>query len=153
MDTNKQLNGGDAERQVASGINDPRESTTPITDEQMFGRTRTNSAGITYSPRDIDAERQVASGISDPREAPTAITVELPVNFAEAFRSLAEREGLSEGDLIVRSLGLYSVASQAESEGYGLTFTRIEGTNDLTAKEAIRIEDEPVSNLFIPGKR
>jgi hypothetical protein len=100
-----------------------------------------------------DAERQVASESIEPSEATTTITVELPVSFAEAFRALAQREGLSEGDLIVRSLGLYSVASQAESEGYGLTFTRIEGTNDLTAKEAIRIEDEPASNLFIPGKR
>ncbi len=111
MDTNKQLNGGDAERQVALESIEPSEATT------------------------------------------TTITVELPVSFAEAFRALAEREELSESNLIVRSLGLYSVASQAESEGYGLTFTRIEGTNDLTAKEANRIEDEPESNLFIPGKR
>jgi hypothetical protein len=83
----------------------------------------------------------------------TTISINLPTDFAEALNSLAEREELTADALVMRSLGLYSVASQAESGGYALSFTRIEGTNDLTAKEAIRIEDEPVSNLFIPGKR
>ncbi len=83
----------------------------------------------------------------------TEVTINLPTDFAEAFNSLAERERLSQDALVMRSLGLYSVASQAEKGGYALSFTRIEGTNDLTAKEAIRIEDEPESNLFIPGKR
>ena len=83
----------------------------------------------------------------------TEVTIKLPTDFAEAFNSLAELEGLTQDALVMRSLGLYSVASQAEKGGYALSFTRIEGTNDLTAKEAIRIEDEPESNLFIPGKR
>jgi hypothetical protein len=100
-----------------------------------------------------DAERQVASESIEPNEATTTITVELPVSFAEAFRALAERERLSESSLVVRSVGLYSLASQAESGGHGLTFTRIERTNDLAIKELIRIENEPASNLFIPGKR
>lgn len=82
----------------------------------------------------------------------TEVVVSLPVDFAEAFNSLAEMEGLTQDALVIRSLGLYSMASQAEKGGYALSFTRIEGTNDLTAKEAIRIEDEPESNLFIPGK-
>ena len=83
----------------------------------------------------------------------TEVTINLPTDFAEAFNSLAEREGLTVDALVMRSLGLYSVASQAEKGGYALSFTRIEGTNDLTAKEAIRIEDEPVSNLILPGNR
>ena len=83
----------------------------------------------------------------------TAVTINLPTDFAEALNSLAEREGLTADALVMRSLGLYSMASQAESGGHGLTFTRIGGTNDLTVKELIRIENEPVSNLFIPGKR
>jgi hypothetical protein len=88
------------------------------------------------------------------QQAPqTIISINLPTDFAEAFNSLAELEGLTQDALVMRSLGLYSVASQAEKGGYALSFTRIEGTNDLTAKEAIRIEDEPESNLFIPGKR
>jgi hypothetical protein len=88
------------------------------------------------------------------QQAPqTTISINLPTDFAEAFNSLAELEGLTQDALVMRSLGLYSVASQAEKGGYALSFTRIEGTNDLTAKEAIRIEDEPESNLFIPGKR
>jgi hypothetical protein len=90
----------------------------------------------------------------DPQQTQfTEVTINLPTDFAEAFNSLSEREGLSQDALVMRSLGLYSVASQAEKGGYALSFTRIEGTNDLTAKEAIRIEDEPESNLFIPGKR
>jgi hypothetical protein len=80
----------------------------------------------------------------------TAITINLPTDFAEAFNSLAEREGLTQEALVMRSLGLYSLASQAEQGGYALSFTRIEGTNDLTAKEAIRIEDEPESRLILP---
>ena len=80
----------------------------------------------------------------------TAITINLPTDFAEAFNSLAEREGLSQEALLMRSLGLYSVASQAEEGNYALSFTRIEGTNDLTVKEAIRIEDEPESRLILP---
>jgi len=83
----------------------------------------------------------------------TTISINLPTDFAEALNSLAEREGLTIDALVMRSLGLYSVASQAESGGYALSFTRIEGTNDLTAKEAIRIEDEPVSNLILPVNR
>lgn len=83
----------------------------------------------------------------------TEVTIKLPTDFAEAFNSLSELEGLTQDALVMRSLGLYSVASQAEKGGYALSFTRIEGTNDLTANEAIRIEDEPESNLFIPGKR
>lgn len=82
----------------------------------------------------------------------TEVTVSMPTDFAKAFGSLAEMEGLTQDALVIRSLGLYSVASQAEKGGYALSFTRIEGTNDLTAKEAIRVEDEPESNLFIPGK-
>ena len=83
----------------------------------------------------------------------TTISINLPTDFAEALNSLAEREGLTADALVMRSLGLYSMASQAESDGHGLTFARIEGTNDLTVKELIRIESEPTSNLFIPGKR
>ena len=83
----------------------------------------------------------------------TEVTIKLPTDFAEAFNSLAEREGLTQDALFMRSLGLYSMASQAERGGHGLTFARIEGTNDLTVKELIRIESEPTSNLFIPGKR
>jgi hypothetical protein len=80
----------------------------------------------------------------------TAITINIPTNFAEAFNSLSEREGLTQDELFMRSLGLYSVASQAEEGNYALSFTRIEGTNDLTVKEAIRIEDEPESRLILP---
>lgn len=79
-----------------------------------------------------------------------AITISLPTDFAEAFNSLAEREGLTQEALVMRSLGLYSLASQAEQGGYALSFTRIEETNDLTVKEAIRIEDEPESRLILP---
>jgi hypothetical protein len=80
----------------------------------------------------------------------TELTINLPTAFAEAFNSLAEREGLTQGALVMRSLGLYSLASQAEEGNYALSFTRIEGTNDLTVKEAIRVEDEPESRLILP---
>ena len=80
----------------------------------------------------------------------TSVTINMPTDFAEALNSLAEREGLTQGSLVMRSLGLYSVASQAEEGNYALSFTRIEGTNDLTVKEAIRIEDEPESRLILP---
>jgi hypothetical protein len=80
----------------------------------------------------------------------TEVTINLPTAFAEAFNSLAEREGLTQEALVMRSLGLYSLASQAEEGNYALSFTRIEGTNDLTVKEAIRVEDEPESRLILP---
>jgi len=100
----------------------------------------------TVEPPDYSAENSKQP--QQPQQ--TAITINIPTNFAEAFNSLAEREGLTQDELFMRSLGLYSVASQAEEGDYALSFTRIEGTNDLTVKEAIRIEDEPESRLILP---
>jgi hypothetical protein len=100
----------------------------------------------TVEPPDYSAENSKQP--QQPQQ--TAITINIPTNFAEAFNSLAEREGLTQGALVMRSLGLYSLASQAEEGNYALSFTRIEGTNDLTVKEAIRIEDEPESRLILP---
>jgi hypothetical protein len=100
----------------------------------------------TVEPPDYSAENS-----KQPQQPQhTEVTINLPANFAEAFNSLAEREGLTQDELFMRSLGLYSVASQAEEGNYALSFTRIEGTNDLTVKEAIRIEDEPESRLILP---
>jgi hypothetical protein len=97
----------------------------------------------TVEPPDYSAENS-----KQPQH--TEVTINLPANFAEAFNSLSEREGLTQDELFMRSLGLYSVATQAEEGNYALSFTRIEGTNDLTVKEAIRIEDEPESRLILP---
>jgi threonine synthase len=100
----------------------------------------------TVEPPDYSAENS-----KQPQQTQqTAITINIPTNFAEAFNSLAEREGLTQDELFMRSLGLYSLASQAEEGNYALSFTRIEGTNDLTVKEAIRVEDEPESRLILP---
>jgi hypothetical protein len=100
----------------------------------------------TVEPPDYSAENSKQP--QQPQQ--TAITINIPTNFAEAFNLLAEREGLTQDELFMRSLGLYSVASQAEEGNYALSFTRIEGTNDLTVKEAIRVEDEPESRLILP---
>jgi hypothetical protein len=100
----------------------------------------------TVEPPDYSAENSKQP--QQPQQ--TAIMIITPTNFAEAFNSLAEREGLTQDELFMRSLGLYSLASQAEEGNYALSFTRIEGTNDLTVKEAIRIEDEPESRIILP---
>jgi hypothetical protein len=103
----------------------------------------------TVEPPDYSAENSKQP--QQPQQTQhTEVTINIPTNFAEAFNSLSEREGLTQDELFMRSLGLYSLASQAEEGNYALSFTRIGGTNDLTVKEAIRVEDEPESRLILP---
>lgn len=81
-----------------------------------------------------------------PPESTAELKIQVSPEYQQAIAALSEREGLSEEALAIRAIGLYAMAVDAEKGGYGLTFTRLPQSNDLTVRDIIRFSPDSESN-------
>lgn len=78
---------------------------------------------------------------SPPSDSNPCLTIPSTPAYIEAIETLAAREGIEINALVIRAIGLYAMAVEAERDNSGLTFTRLPETNDLTVKEIVRFSE------------